>query len=104
MRAALVVLMPLSLPSPHVEDADVRGGAARRGRVHAQLLPEGAARARAARVRALRAPPHPDQGTSARVTALFPCRAAEPPLRLLLRIFLSRLLREMAVISTHGCF
>lgn len=103
MRAVLVVI---AVPaSPHVEDADVRGGAARRGRVHAELLPEGAARARAARVRALRAPPHQDQGTSARgVTALFPCTAAELPLRLPQHLFLSRLLLEMAVIPTHGCF
>lgn len=49
-----------------MEDVDLRGGAARRGCVHAQLLPEGTSRARPARVRALHAPPHQDQGTAAR--------------------------------------
>ncbi|NP_001264439.1 cytochrome c oxidase subunit VIa polypeptide 1 isoform 2 [Gallus gallus] len=50
--------------SPSVEDAELRGGAARSRCLHAELLPEGAARARAARVHPLRSPPHPQQAFS----------------------------------------
>ena len=51
--------------SQDVEDPDLRVGPARRGRVHAQHLPEGAAaQPRAARVRPVQPPPHPQQGAT----------------------------------------
>lgn len=56
-----------SLRSAHVEGAHLLRGAARRGREHAQRLPQVAARrARAPRVRGLPAPPHPLQGNADR--------------------------------------
>jgi len=48
-----------------VEGPDLRGGSARGRRLHAELLPEGEAGARAARVRSVRSPPDQDQGTVA---------------------------------------
>lgn len=59
---AVTVAVLRAASSPSVEDAELRGGAARSRCLHAELLPEGAARARAARVHPLRSPPHPQQG------------------------------------------
>lgn len=62
MEAVTVVTVML-FTSPLVEDVDVCGGAARGRGLHAQLLPEGAARARETRVCPVRSPADQDQGT-----------------------------------------
>lgn len=83
MEMVIIVLIHVTLPtSPPVEALELRGGSARRWRLHAELLLESTARARETRVCSLHSPPDQDQGTFACSKAFFSSVIVELHLRL----------------------